>query len=714
MVGRNTKRALIMSMLSLLLCCAMFIGGTFAWFTDRVTSGNNKIVAGNLDVELEYATAFDGDGAPVAWESVENTDDLFRTGGALWEPGHTEVVYLRIRNAGDLALKYSFSAAVYGDASGAPEKTYENQAGEAFKLSDYLVFNVIPDTVTKLERREDAWLAGGRSAEEAAVGRLDAISAQDVVLEKGEQKVFTLAIYMPTWVGNEANYRTGTAAPEIYIGLTLLATQATVESDSFGNTYDENASYPTVEQDVPDDPYTATATLLSGSALNTAIKKASGGSENTTFRTVDKTVTSITFSVYDETVVGAAWETGVPVDADGAGELRLFVSGGGAEIRICARPDTQILMNADSSYAFSNLQALTAIDFGGDLVSASEATNLFNLFYSCGALGTESLAQTEAWDVSKVSDMSGMFRGCSLLTELDLSGWDTASLESVSTMFMGDTALTAVDLSGWDASGIAKMDSMFANCKALATIAGLSGWSADSVTTMDSMFHTCESLTELDLSGFHSSGLTVLKSAFVNCYALETLKGLEHWDTSKVTDLSSLFFNCYALTELNLPDFVKAGVTNMNSMFNSCKALTTVTGMDSWDTSTVKNMGSMFSDCESLPALDLSGWDTSNVTDLSSMFQKCYALKELTVTGWTVRYGTKTTFMFNSCSVLERIYTDRDWNISGTSTYIFYNCNSLTGGEGTGWTKSNESNANYAKIDREGRKGFFTDIANKP
>lgn len=60
---KQTKRALLMSLLSLLLCCAMLIGSTFAWFTDSVTSGNNKIIAGNLDIELGYATAFKEDGS---------------------------------------------------------------------------------------------------------------------------------------------------------------------------------------------------------------------------------------------------------------------------------------------------------------------------------------------------------------------------------------------------------------------------------------------------------------------------------------------------------------------------------------------------------------------------------------------------------------------------------------------------------------------------
>ena len=50
---KSTKRALLTSIVSLVLCCTMLIGTTFAWFTDTVTSAGNKIQAGNLDVALE-------------------------------------------------------------------------------------------------------------------------------------------------------------------------------------------------------------------------------------------------------------------------------------------------------------------------------------------------------------------------------------------------------------------------------------------------------------------------------------------------------------------------------------------------------------------------------------------------------------------------------------------------------------------------------------
>ena len=121
---KSTKKALLSSVLSLVLCMAMLIGTTFAWFTDNVSSKNNKIVAGNLDMSVEYS--LDG----VTWNDLEGATDLFQTD--LWEPGHTEVVALKIENLGSLAFKYNVNMNIVSEVAGT------NVDDETFKLSDIL------------------------------------------------------------------------------------------------------------------------------------------------------------------------------------------------------------------------------------------------------------------------------------------------------------------------------------------------------------------------------------------------------------------------------------------------------------------------------------------------------------------------------------------------------------------------------------------------
>ena len=227
---RSTKSALISSVIALLLCFAMLVGSTFAWFTDSVTSANNIIKSGNLDIELEYAKV--SDGKITEWDTVAGKDNIFDK-NALWEPGRVEVVYLKVSNLGTLALKYQLGVNIVNEIGG------KNVAGEDFMLSDHLVFKVVdldsePETAYT---REEA------VAEAGTVKGLKDYNSDTTALEVGGTDYVALIVYMPESVGNEANYR-GDAIPTITLGVNLYATQQMSESDSFGNNYDEYAGLP--------------------------------------------------------------------------------------------------------------------------------------------------------------------------------------------------------------------------------------------------------------------------------------------------------------------------------------------------------------------------------------------------------------------------------------------------------------------------------------
>mgnify|MGYP002513482498 FL=1 len=96
---KSTKRALLLSALSLLMCVSMLIGSTFAWFTDSVTSSGNKIQAGTLKIDLEL---LEEDGS---WTSIKDSQKALFDYDK-WEPGYTEVKVLRVTNKGTLALKW--------------------------------------------------------------------------------------------------------------------------------------------------------------------------------------------------------------------------------------------------------------------------------------------------------------------------------------------------------------------------------------------------------------------------------------------------------------------------------------------------------------------------------------------------------------------------------------------------------------------------------
>ena len=222
----KTKKALRGSLFALFLCIVLLIGTTFAWFTDTASTGVNKIQSGRLDVELEYSTDMEN------WSTATSSTKLF-SDNTLWEPGVTELVYLRVKNNGNLTLKYTMGLnSQVGFANGV------NVAGDTYNVGDYLKLGTA--TVTEpFATREAAQAAVDANADQ--IKNLKPFVEGMPVLQKGQTSdPMALVIYMPTSVGNEAN--AGTKASYVYrLGVDVYATQATVESDSFDNTYDENA-----------------------------------------------------------------------------------------------------------------------------------------------------------------------------------------------------------------------------------------------------------------------------------------------------------------------------------------------------------------------------------------------------------------------------------------------------------------------------------------
>ena len=102
--SKSSMRALLKCGLALLLCISMLIGGTYAWFTDEVTSSGNIIQSGNLDIDMQWAEKYEGDAT--AWNDAagENAKPVFDYQD--WEPGYTEVRYIKVTNEGNLAFKW--------------------------------------------------------------------------------------------------------------------------------------------------------------------------------------------------------------------------------------------------------------------------------------------------------------------------------------------------------------------------------------------------------------------------------------------------------------------------------------------------------------------------------------------------------------------------------------------------------------------------------
>ena len=231
---RQTKRALLTSVMALVMCVVMLLGTTFAWFTDTARTSVNKIEAGNLDVALYYGDTADGANG-TNWTELVNGSPALKfiqannTTGAefYWEPGGTySLPALKVVNKGNLNLKYKIEiTGIKGSA----------------KLNDVI------DWTMKLDGAD------------FAIGSEHVLNAATAGAESAD--ILTISGHMRETAGN-------TYMNEKIEGITitLKATQATGEYDSTRNDYDKFAEYPEV----------TTVQIAAGeaTAVNEAVKNA--------------------------------------------------------------------------------------------------------------------------------------------------------------------------------------------------------------------------------------------------------------------------------------------------------------------------------------------------------------------------------------------------------------------------------------------------------
>jgi len=145
------------------------------------------------------------------------------------------------------------------------------------------------------------------------------------------------------------------------------------------------------------------------------------------------------------------------------------------------------------------------------------------------------------------------------------------------------------------------------------------------INSCEHMFCGCSDITEIDLSNFDTSDVTIMQGMFAGCSSLTSIN-LSNFDTSKVTLMNYMFFGCISLTIINSSNFDTSKVVWMTQMFDGCSSLTSL-NLSNFDTSKVELMNQMFEGCSSLTSLNLSNFDTSKVEDISQMFYGCTNLE---------------------------------------------------------------------------------------
>ena len=370
-----------------------------------------------------------------------------------------------------------------------------------------------------------------------------------------------------------------------------------------------------------------------------------------------------------------------------------------------------VYLPANSSSLFYDMTNLMTVDF--DCGSTENVMNIQDMFKNCISL--KSITGWAYFDMSKVTNMSGMFYNCSSLTDLYLAIFNTSNVKDISNMFFNCNSLRTLNISSFDLSNVTNKDSVFQGCRALRllqtpkqnsltidlpiTLYNKSGTkytalpkgSQSIVLAQDKelakgtvVVGDCVTAAFTSSTGtvkFYSDQGTLWDSwkGKAGIYAPDIKSiGVAYGKVYMPPDSGYLFAYCSNLTKLDLSGFDTSNVTNMERIFFDCSRLTTL-DLSRFDTSKVTNMNDMFHSCSSLTTLDLSRFDTSKVTDMGSMFEYCGSLANLDLSRFNTSNVTNMEDMFRNCSSLTNLDLSKFNTSNVESMYgMFYECISLT------------------------------------
>lgn len=345
-------------------------------------------------------------------------------------------------------------------------------------------------------------------------------------------------------------------------------------------------------------------------------------------------------------------------------------------------------------YWFVGFQSLEGIE-GIEHLNTSETTSMEGMFYGCVVKNNMNLS---AHNTSKVKNMSNMFFNAQI-PSVSLSGLDCSEVTDMEAMFM-NASISQIDLTGLRTSKLTSMGSMFEGCQIKDNL-DLSGFNTEKVTSMSSLFKNCTA-TDICLASFKTPNVTDMSSMFEGCSKLTSLD-LTTFNTENVQNNCSMFKDCSSLTSLTLGNFYVGFSTNLSAMFQGCSALTSV-DLSKFNTANVIDMQYMFDGCKSLASLDVSMFDTGKVLNMCNMFSGCSSLTELDLMNFSTSNVQTMDNMFAGNSSLVWIFADSKFSTASCTrgNGMFNGCESLLGAINYDASKTDKNYANCST-------GYFAD-----
>lgn len=337
--------------------------------------------------------------------------------------------------------------------------------------------------------------------------------------------------------------------------------------------------------------------------------------------------TIITFETVTTGPVAYSWVTLPPAAAaSGSGtfegpNVNIPSLPQGARIRLSIQPQ-----NFKRFFSASSIQEIN--QWGTvEWISMENAFDISNGFFSNGV---QFITATDIPNLTNVTSMANMFSGCRQLN-------------------------SPFNINFWNISTVTNLSGMFRDCNVFNQ--ALSLWNTTNVTDMSSMFEYAYSFNQ-NIGSWNTSNVTNMSKMFKDAYDFN--RNIGNWNTSSVTDMSEMF-NCSIFNTLpsafnqNIGNWNTANVTNMSGMFRG--AILFNQNIGNWNTSNVTNMSNMFNQAFSFNQ-NIGNWNTSSVTDMSGMFRS-------DLVGFTPTFATTSLFNNGGSNSIQNWNTSNVTDMSG-------------------------------------------------
>lgn len=307
----------------------------------------------------------------------------------------------------------------------------------------------------------------------------------------------------------------------------------------------------------------------------------------------------------------------------------------------------------DATRMFFECTNLKEADLSG--LATDNVTSMDYMFVGCTKLESVNLWNTHKDNfMENVTSAKSMFSGCSSLKKLTFpKKVNPGKLESMASIFKYCSSLTSIDLSGWNLNNVTSMESLFQYCSGLASVT-LPKVTSKKIQNMQYMFNGCSALTSVDLSGWNVENVRMMTNLFKGCFNLKEIN-LSGWVPKSLEEIYGMFSNCTSLESINLSGWNLENMTEIQYMFSGCTSLKTV-DLSNWKTPKLSVLGRLINGCGSLTYANLSGWDVSSLYQIDVYpFSGCVNLVTLDLSGWNLDNTIVDRRLFENCNSLKTV-----------------------------------------------------------